>query len=100
MGKRNLDKLNCENVGNCIRNEIIPKILTFLNNVTMIHNTLSQNNFLKLFGLKNICYSTVWRWMCHFGFSYDERKKCYFSDKHKNSENIEFRKKITNEYFK
>ena len=38
--------------------------------------------------------------MRHFGFSYDKRRKCYFSDKHENSENVEFRKKSTKEYFK
>ena len=48
---------------------------------------------MKMLGLKNVSISTVWRWTHHFGFSYDERKKCYLSDKHENRENIEYRKK-------
>ena len=37
--------------------------------------------------------------MYHFGFSYNERKKCYFSDKHENVENVNCRKDFIRKYF-
>ena len=37
--------------------------------------------------------------MFHFGFSYNERKKCYFSDEHENMENVNHRKDSIRKYF-
>ena len=73
----NLENVNCENVGIFIRNDIIPKIYNmYLSEENDSGDEpLSLEDFLKLFRLKNVSNSTVWRWMSHIGFIYDERKK-------------------------
>ena len=36
----------------------------------------------------------LWRWMKYLGFSFCDRKKSYYRDKHENESNILFHKKI------
>ena len=98
---KNLDKLCCENIGIFIRNDIVPKIYkTYLeDNSDSEHEPLSQQEFLALFGLKKISNTTIWKWMKHFGFTYDERKKSYFSDKHEDEENVTSRKNLPRHIF-
>ena len=38
--------------------------------------------------------------MQHFGYCYNKQKKCYFGDKHKNQENVEYRRNFIEKYFK
>ena len=82
---KNLSKINYENMINVINEHLLPEIYkTYLENETH-DNLLSFNNFLEDFNLSTngISYSTTWRWLLEIGFEYKERKKCYFSDKHK-----------------
>ena len=97
----NLDELNCENIGKYIRNEAVPAIYqTYLSeNSDSVDEALSLVDFLRLFKLKNISDSTVWRWMRDLGFSYDERRKTCFSDKDENKENVQYRQKFIKKYF-
>ena len=75
--------LSCENVQLHIKNSILPEVYkTCLEDCDRDDDALSQDDLLHLFGLKKICLTTVWKWMEYMGFSYDERKKSYFSDCH------------------
>ena len=40
----------------------------------------SKKEFLKFYGLKEICIGTVYRWMTALGIKYDSRKKNYYVD--------------------
>ena len=71
---QNLVQLSCENVTIFIRNNILPKIYTtyLSEDCDSGDEPLSQSEFLRLFKLKTISNSTVWKWMRHFGYCYDE----------------------------
>ena len=84
----NLDKLNCEKV-----------LIQNFFKTYLLEECDSNDDLIKRFGLKNVSNSTVWRWMHHFSFSYDEQKKCYFCDKHENRENIKYRKNYTTIFY-
>ena len=49
--------------------------------------SLSQQDFLKLFKLKNISNTTIWKWMQR-GIFVQQEKKTYRSDKYENEENV------------
>ena len=97
----NLDVLNCENVGNCIRNNAIPIIykIYLSEDCDSVDEALSQVDFLQLFKLKSISNSRIWRWMRHLGFPYDKRRKSYFSDEYENDENTQDQRKFIKKYF-
>ena len=41
--------------------------------------------------LKSISYSTVWRWLTNFGFSYDKNTRSYYTDGHERKDVIQDR---------
>ena len=72
---KNLNNLNCETVGNKLRQKIIPKF--YKSYLVDANEDLSLNDFLKSFNLKSISESTIWRWMRIIGFTYCDRKKIF-----------------------
>ena len=83
-----------------IRNDNIPDTYrTYLGECDSGNEPLSQECFLQIFGLKNVSNTIVQKWMQNIGFTYDERRKSYFSDKHEDKENILSRKKFIKKYF-
>ena len=59
----------------------------------------SFNEFLIMLRLKNISYSTVWRWMIHLGYKYDINKKSYYTDGHNRVDVVEYCDKIFNQQY-
>ena len=49
--------------------------------------------FLFEYGLKSVCNITIWKWMKFLGYKYNERKKCYFSDKHEHKKYFTLKKR-------
>ena len=92
--------MSCEYVGLEIRGKIIPIIyVPILDELNISSNELSMNEFLFEYGLKSVCNTTIWKWMKFLGYEYNERKKCYFSDKHEHKENVQYRKEFIKKYF-
>jgi len=101
FAKLNMQNLNCENIGNHLRNNIIPQIYqTHLEECQLNNHQLSYADFLRIFHLKSISESTVWRWMKFLGFEFCERRKNYYCDKHESEENVIYRKDFAKKYFK
>lgn len=97
---RHLETISCEAVANEMKRNIIPKIYdTYVRSLPPHQNKPSYESFLNCFGLKKICVSTVWRWMHYLGYTFDERKKCYFTDRHEDVENVTCRKEFVKTYF-
>ncbi len=62
-------------MGIFIRNDVIPNMYkTYLDeeDCDNRYEALTQEDFLRFFGLKNISNTTVWKWMKFIGFTYDE----------------------------
>ena len=74
FAKLNIQNLNCEVIGNHLENNIIPakKYQTRLEECQLNNHQVSYADFLRLFHLKSISESTVWRWMKYLGFKYCE----------------------------
>ncbi len=96
FAKLNMQNLNCEVIGNHLRNNIIPQIYqTHLEECQLNNHQLSYADFFRLFHLKFISESTVWRWMKYLGFKYCKRQKNYYCDTHKDELNVAlYRKKF------
>ena len=72
----NIKDLNCETIGVKLKQKNLPEIYTtYLQEFKPNNQHLSYHNFLKLFHLKSISDSTIWRWMRYLGFQYCEQKK-------------------------
>ena len=92
--------LTCEIAANYIKTKIVPKIYeTYLEDCQSYYNQPTSKEFLLSFGIKSIAITTAWRWLSYVGFNFDERKKTYFTDKHKSEENIKYREKFIEKYF-
>ena len=86
--RSNVTNSNCVSIGVQLRQTILPiTYKTYLKESTLDNHQPLYINFLKLFHLKSISDSTIWRWMRKLGFQYSERKKNYYCDKHEESEN-------------
>ena len=96
----NLSTLNSNKVWNHIKNHVFPNLHEiYLNDCRNYDNQPTLSQFLHSFGLKNFCVTTAWKWMCYLGFTFDERTKSYFSDKHEHEENVQARKSFIEKYF-
>jgi len=97
---RHLGIISCKAVANEMRRNIVPKLFdTYVRSLPPQENKPTYDSFLNCFGLKKICVSTIWRWMHYLGYTFDERKKCYFTDRHEDVENVTYRKKFVKKYF-
>ena len=95
-----MDLLSCENVELEICEKSIPKkYQSYLEEFNISSNELSLKEILFEYDLKSICSTTMWQWMKFLGYKYNERNKCYFSDKHEHEENIQYRKEFIKKYF-
>ena len=69
--KMNLANLNCENIGIQLKQKILPNIYqTYLQECGLDNHQLSFNDFLRMFHLKSISDSTIWRLMKYLGFNF------------------------------
>ena len=72
--RSNINSLSVENVHDHIMNVILPDLAKTTNtDITII---------LQSFRIKNLCFSTVLKWMHDIGFRYSTRKKTYYVDNH------------------
>ena len=51
----------------------------------------TSEEVLAFVGLKNITHVTAWRWMTDLRYSYDENKKCYYTDSHERPDVVKYR---------
>jgi len=99
--KLNMMDLNCESIGVQMKQKILPKTYqTYLEDCGLDNQHLSYPDFLRCFHLKSISDSTIWRWMKYLGFSFCERRKNYYCDRHEDETNVEYRKEFIEKYFK
>jgi len=54
----------------------------------------SLEHFYNCFNLKNLSFTTVWRWMKHLGFTYDRCKKSFCVDGHERDDVVAERKQF------
>ena len=60
----NIKDLNCEIIGVELKHKILPEIYTtYLQECKLNNQQLSYHDFLRLYHLKSISDSTIWRWM-------------------------------------
>ena len=55
------------------------------------NNHQTYDEFLKFMGLRSISMNTTWRWMHHLGLSYDENRRCYYTDGHERPDVVDDR---------
>ena len=72
--------------------------MAYLNVINSDFNKIYQE-FLAAFNLKSISTVTTWRWMKSIEFSYCERGKNYFTDKHEDQNTRKDRIKFIEKYF-
>ena len=86
----NLINLNSERMAQHIRHHIIPAIHAI--HIADAEETgtepWSREELMRSFNLTNVGVQTAWRWLKRLGYTYQENKKCYFSDKHEDPRNI------------
>ena len=98
--QQNLCNLNCENIGTELKQNILPNTYqTYLQDCGLDNHQLSYHEFLKIFHLKSISDSTIWRWMKYLGFNYCDRKNNYFCDRHEHESNVLYRDEFIKKYF-
>ena len=49
---------------------------------------------------KGVSHTTTWRWLHELGYDFKERKKSYFTVRHKSKENVSYREEFITKYFK
>jgi hypothetical protein len=59
---------------------------------------LSVADVLSYYRIRYLCTRTVCKWMNKLGYSYCERKKCYYNDNHEKKEYIEYRNSFVKSY--
>ena len=99
FARNNVKGLSCEAVTLHLRENIIPKIYENMIKDCHVDNQPTYLEFLAAFNLKSISSVTTWRWMKSIGFSHCERKKSYFTDKHEDQNDREYRIKFIEKYF-
>lgn len=98
----NLSSLSAESLATHINLVIIPQLYDLHVNESKISHTQYQTktSFLKQLNLDTVSISTAWRWMRFLGFKYKEQRKCYYSDKHEDVENVQARKVFIETYLR
>ena len=85
-----MTNLNYENIGVQLKQNIPPNTHeTYPQEYTLDNHQLSYEDFLKLFHLKSIPNSTIWRWMKYLGFNFCYRQKNYYCDRQEDESNIQ-----------
>eukprot|EP00978_Attheya_sp_CCMP212_P032127 scaffold123909_cov56-Attheya_sp.AAC.1 len=99
--KNNLQTLNSETAREYLLEKVIPKCCERCNNElrAMGVQHMDEADFMKFVGLKTLCASTAWRWIRLLGFTYRERRKCYYTDGHEKAENVRARINFIVQYF-
>ncbi len=88
-----LDLSSCNNVVLEIREKVLPKLFqSYLDSMYLKPEDLLLEEFLSDYGLKNVCNTTIWRWIKINGYEYSEKKETYYSGRHEHKENVEYRK--------
>ena len=96
--------LSSEQVARQLRRKIIPKCYKRWVKETPKEERKDlpmYEEVLAFVGLKNVSHVTAWRWMTDLGYSYDENKKCYYTDGHERPDVVKYRnEKFLLQYFK
>ena len=97
--KENVDVMTMESVHTFIHNILLP------NTVQQIQ--IERNDFeydiealMSEFHINKLTVMTVWSWLRHLGFSYQQRKKSYYVDNHELPVNVTYRSEFITRYFK
>ena len=59
---------------------------------------VTTKDILQKYGLTMLSKSTATRWLNQLGYTYCERKKCYYNDNHEKEENVNYRMKFIHTY--
>ena len=59
---------------------------------------VTTKDILHKYGLTMLSKSTATRWLNQLGYTYCERKKCYYNDNHEKEENVNYRMKFIHTY--
>ena len=99
-----LGSLSTESVGSQLRDKIIPKCYRRWVKETPKEergDLPTYEEVLAFVDLKNISNQTAWRWMTDMGYTYDENKKCYYTDGHERPDVVKYRNEnFLLQYFK
>ena len=98
---KKLAKTSCESVRNFIVETLIPKMFKIYPKEHRESSNLSSiEEFLDDFEIskKGVSHTTTWRWLHKLRFDY-KGQKSYFSDKHKNEENVTYWEGFIEKYF-
>ena len=100
--KDNIASLNCETAREYVLNHIIPECRRRCNEEFCDQSLppLTESEFLEFVGLTRICASTAWRWLRLLGFKYESMNKSFYTDRHEDKDNIKYRMKFIEEYFR
>ena len=115
--RSNLDGLTVERVHEYVHDKILPDLA--LQKRATIHiddgdisdetsgqdddddiTSASVSDLLKFYGLKSLSVVTIYRWMRTLGLKYKMRTKNFYVDGHECEDNIRYRLKYVNRYFR
>ena len=97
----NVATLSVESLCNFVHGTLMPEThALFLADLppTAPDEVRTLEHFCHCFNLKNLSFTTVWRWMKHIGFTYDRRKKSFHVDGHERSDVVSERKTFCKTY--
>eukprot|EP00978_Attheya_sp_CCMP212_P025185 scaffold80600_cov68-Attheya_sp.AAC.3 len=88
--KRKLQTLNSETAWQYLFETIIPFCHVRCNMELEAFgvNQMDEAVFMKFVGLKTLCVTTIWRWICLLGFIYRQQQQCYYTDGHEKELNV------------
>ena len=100
FASKNMQMLSSESLALHVKDEILPQLYELHQKECSSSNIEYMNymQFKEFLNLTHVSASTTWRWLKMLGYKHVPNKKCYYTDRHEDPQNVEDRKYFIERY--